>query len=79
MGNPKTFQIRIDSDLKAAWQEEASARGLSLADLLREAVSMYAATVARPENPRFQNDEVERGREQMKQFFFNKLGLQEDQ
>lgn len=75
MGNPRTFQIRIDSDLKAAWQEEASARGLSLADLLREAVSLYAETVPRPEVPRFQNGEIERGREQMKEFF-NRLGFE---
>jgi len=76
VGNPTTVNLRLDSDLRAAWREEAESRGLTLTDLLKEAVSLYAATVPRPANPRFQNDEIERGREQMRHFF-NRLGLME--
>jgi hypothetical protein len=60
------LNLRVEATFKAALKEEAAARDMSMADLVR--LSVGAWVEQNPRQPKFTNEEVERGREEMRQY-----------
>jgi hypothetical protein len=60
------LNLRVEATFKAALKEEAAAREMSMADLVR--LSVGAWVEQNPRQPKFTSAEVEAGRREMKEY-----------